>query len=142
MQFRARYLSQLDSADRQGGSGTGGQDHPAQREDCDVAPGDTAPERSEHSDDAGRGYTSSLLDHARAKFPRLRFDLSENGLRDFLIDEERIGIACTKYRNASANGWSFPPLAECREAFDKLYGPIAWDNPEVLEWSKKGSLLD
>src|ERR1700734_3747995 len=34
---------------------TGGQDHAAQREDCNAASGDTAPERSEHSDDADRG---------------------------------------------------------------------------------------
>jgi len=42
----ARYLSQLDSADRQGGSSTGGQDHTAQREDCGAAPRDTAPRTS------------------------------------------------------------------------------------------------
>src|ERR1700687_6208609 len=86
--------------------------------------------------------TKTLVEDARAKFPRLRFDLSENGLRDFLIDKERTGVACDKHRTAMFNGWSSPPLAEAREAFDKLYGPIAWDNPEAEEWSKKGSLLD
>jgi hypothetical protein len=85
-----------------------------------------------------KAFTQSLLDDARSKFPRLRFDLSDAGLRNFLVDEESLGIACTKYRSATANGWSFPPLGECREAFDKLYGPISWDHPEVLEWGKKG----
>lgn len=51
----ARCLSQLDSADRQGEAVAGGQGHPAQREDCDAAPGDTAPERTERSDDTDRG---------------------------------------------------------------------------------------
>jgi len=84
-----------------------------------------------------KALTRSLLEDARAKHPRLRYDLSDVGLGNFLIDEERIGIACTKYRSAAANGWSFPPLAEAREAFDRLYGPIAWDNPDVVEWSKR-----
>jgi hypothetical protein len=89
-----------------------------------------------------KANTRSLVDHARANYPRLKFDLTENGLRDFLIDAERIGLAIEKHRTAQWNGWSFPPLGECREAFDRLYGPIAWDHPEVLEWSKKVGLLD
>jgi len=74
----ARYLSQLDSANHRspGRSRTGGQDHPAQREDCNAAPGDTAPERSEHSDDADRGQ-ADLADRSRCaldghKWPRQR----------------------------------------------------------------------
>jgi transposase len=50
----ARYLSQLDSADRQG-HGAGSQAHAAQREDCDAARRDAAPECAERSDDTDRG---------------------------------------------------------------------------------------
>ena len=56
------------------------------------------------------------------------------GLRNFLLDAERIGVVCTKYRTAYANGWSFPPLTECREAFAKLYGPQDWDNSDADNW--------
>ena len=77
-------------------------------------------------------YTKCLLDDARAKVPRLRFDLTEVGLRNFLVDEDSLGISCTKYRAAIGNGWSFPPLSETR-AWERLYGRVKWDSPEVLE---------
>jgi hypothetical protein len=77
-----------------------------------------------------------LIDDARDKFPRLRYDLSENGLRNFLVESpEKIGISCTKYRDAKFNGWSFPPLAECREAWESKYGAVNWDNP-IEEWAE------
>jgi hypothetical protein len=80
-------------------------------------------------------YTRSLIDDARARVPRLR-DLSEVALRNFLMDEESIGTTCDKYRNASANGWTFPPLAEAREAWCQRYGPVKWDNPNATDWTK------
>lgn len=73
-------------------------------------------------------YTHRLLADARERVPRLRWDLSDVGLRNFLIDPGRIGVICTKYRNSVGNGWSFPPLSECREAWERLYGPQRWDN--------------
>jgi hypothetical protein len=79
-------------------------------------------------------YTWAMLDNARELVPRLRWDLSAVGLRDFLLDQKRIGIACTKYRESGANGWSFPPLTECREAWQRLYGPKKWDNPDAKDW--------
>ena len=39
--------------------------------------------------------THSLLSHARDKVPRLRWE-GEIALRDFVIDQKRLGIACTK----------------------------------------------
>src|SRR5262249_56591029 len=81
-------------------------------------------------------YTKSLIDDARAKVPRLR-ELTEVALRNFLVDEESIGIACTKFRSSTGNGWTFPPLAECREAWCRRYGPVKWDNGEAEEWTKK-----
>jgi hypothetical protein len=88
---------------------------------------------------AGRpstAFTKSLIDDARQKVPRLR-ELTEVGLRNFLIDEESIGTTCTKYRANIGNGWTFPPLTEAREAWSRRYGPVKWDNAEVLDWGKK-----
>ena len=91
---------------------------------------------------AGRpstAFTRSLIDDAKAKIPRLR-ELTEVALRNFLLDEGSIGTTCTKYRASIGNGWTFPPLAEAREAWSRRYGPVTWDNAEAIDWSKKPSL--
>ena len=80
--------------------------------------------------------TRNLLDDAKERFPRLKWDLTEVGLWNFLTDEDIIGIPCTKYRANFANGWSFAPLAELREAWVRRYGPVKW-HTEAEEWSKK-----
>jgi Mesyanzhinovviridae DNA primase len=80
-------------------------------------------------------FTQSLLANAREQVPRLRWEASEVGLRDFLVDKKKHGIACTKYRTSHANGWSFAPLAECRAAWEQVYGPLKWDN-DVSEWGE------
>jgi len=82
-------------------------------------------------------FTMSLLNNARDRVPRLRWELTEVGLRVFLVDEKRIGIVCTKYRCAAANGWTFPPLDECRAAWERIYGAVRWDNPDAREWGEK-----
>jgi len=81
-------------------------------------------------------FTRSLIEDAREKIPRLR-DLTEVGLRNFLMDEESIGTPCTKYRASIGNGWTFPPLSEAREAWCKRYGPVKWDAPHLVDWNKK-----
>jgi hypothetical protein len=81
--------------------------------------------------------TASLMKHAWENVPRLRWDLSEAGLKNFLTDRESLGIICTKRRFSTANGWSFPPLKECRHAWEERYGPTKWDN-EVEEWEWVG----
>jgi hypothetical protein len=79
-------------------------------------------------------YTWSLVNDAKEQVPRLRYDLTEAALRNFLIDQEIFGAAiCTKYRSSTGNGWSFPTLAEAREAWTRRYGPMKWDNP-AEEW--------
>ena len=78
--------------------------------------------------------TTRLLSDAREQVPRLRFELTEVGLRNFLLNAERIGVVCTKYRNSAANGWTFPPLSECRKAWERLYGAQRWDNPDTKDW--------
>jgi hypothetical protein len=96
---------------------------------------------------AGRpstAFTKSLIDDARARVPRLR-ELTEVALRNFLIDEESIGVACTKYRASFGNGWTFPPLAEAREAWARRYGPVQWDHASAEGWGTRKppqSLLD
>ena len=78
-------------------------------------------------------YTKNLIDDAREKVPRLH-DLTDTALRNFLINEDAIGAVCTKYRNAYGNGWTFPPLAEAREAWSRQYGPQRWDAPDMIDW--------
>ena len=73
--------------------------------------------------------TRNLLDDAKERFPRLKWDLTEVGLWNFLIDEDTIGIPCTKYRAKFANGWTFAPLEELRGAWARRYGPVKWDIP-------------
>ena len=82
-------------------------------------------------------YTSQLLSNARERLPRLRWDLTEVGIRNFLIDPKRIGVACTKYRDAKGNGWTFPPLAQARKGWAQLYGPQCWDNADAKDWGDK-----
>ena len=62
-------------------------------------------------------FTKSLLDDAKERIPRLKWDLTEVGLRNFLIDEETIGIPCTKYR---ASYWQWLVLCALRRNFEKL----------------------
>jgi hypothetical protein len=80
---------------------------------------------------ANTAFTKDLMGDAREKFPRLRYDMSERSLQLFLEDEERIGIICKKARSARGNGWAFPPLADCRTAWEGLYGPMRWDIEEA-----------
>jgi len=78
--------------------------------------------------------TTPLREDAQKKFPRLRWDLSDAALRNFLVESSnRIGISCDKYRTSSANGWSFPLLSECREAWESIHGHVDWEDPDA-EW--------
>jgi hypothetical protein len=81
-------------------------------------------------------FTRSLIDDAKEKMPRLKFDLTEVALKNFLTDEECVGIPCEKLRTAAANGWSFAPLAELRDAWCRRYGPVKWDT-DAMEWSRR-----
>jgi hypothetical protein len=76
-------------------------------------------------------FTNNLLTDARERVPRLKWDATEVAIRDFLV-----GVGCTKYPTSHANGWSFPPLADCRADFDRKYGPRKWDN-EINEWGDR-----
>jgi hypothetical protein len=78
--------------------------------------------------------TVALVENAKQRVPRLR-DLSDVALRNFLTDEEAMGVTIDKYRCSDYNGWKFPPLDECREACTKRYGPTKWDT-NMLDWGE------
>ena len=73
----ARYLWQLDSADRQG-EAIPKPSHPAQREDCDAASGDSTPERTERPDDADRRQTD-IADRSRCAIDGHKWPGQRNG---------------------------------------------------------------
>jgi hypothetical protein len=79
--------------------------------------------------------TKDLIEDAILHVPKLRGDLSDVALRNFLMSSDATGIVCKKYRSASANGWTFPPLTECRDAWCKLYGPTSWDT-DMIDWGE------
>jgi len=76
--------------------------------------------------------TRALVENAKQRVPRLR-ELSDVALRNFLTDQEAMGIEIKKHRTASANGWEFPLLSECRGAWAKRYGPTEWDT-NINDW--------
>ena len=75
-------------------------------------------------------YIKSLRQDACERFPRLKWDLSDNGIAEFLAD--KAWVKAQKYRDNKNNGWTFEPLAESRAAWDKRYGPQQWS--DVSEW--------
>jgi hypothetical protein len=82
-----------------------------------------------------RALTKDLIKHAGDRFPRLRLDLTEVALANFLDQDagKGVGNVCAKARTSAHNGWSFSPLGECREVFEKFFGPQRWD-PARIEW--------
>jgi hypothetical protein len=82
-------------------------------------------------------FTRDLREDIVRRVPRLRGDISDIMIQQFLTDRGRIGLECLKCRTTAANGWSFPPLSMAREAWAHLWGPVAWDNPEAKEWDRR-----
>jgi hypothetical protein len=76
----------------------------------------------------------SLTADARERFPRLRWELSDSMLEDFVTDKS--WPKATKYRDKFRNGWTFEPLTESRQAWDKRYGPQQWN--DAKEWGEMG----
>jgi hypothetical protein len=44
-------------------------------------------------------------------------------------------VKAQKFRATKANGWTFEPLTPSREAWEKRYGPQAWN--AVKEWGEE-----
>jgi Family of unknown function (DUF5906) len=78
-------------------------------------------------------YTKSLRLDACDRFPRLRWELSDNTIAEFLADKS--WPKATKFRDNKSNGWTFEPLTESREAWDRRYGPQAWNS--MREWADR-----
>jgi hypothetical protein len=72
-------------------------------------------------------YTHSLKKDAIDRFPRLRYDLSDTMIRDFILDE-----GWPKGNDNKNNGYSLFPLKESREEWDRRYGPEKWNT--MTEW--------
>jgi hypothetical protein len=75
-------------------------------------------------------YTMHLTADACKRFPRLRFELSDTMLEEFVTDES--WPKAKKFRSNRRNGWTFEPLTESRQAWDKRYGPQPWS--AVKDW--------
>jgi hypothetical protein len=85
-------------------------------------------------------YTKALREDAIERFQRLRWELSDSALADFLSDEG--WPKATKFRDASNNGWTFEPLAESRAEWDRRYGPQDWDETQEWDATPRPSILD
>jgi hypothetical protein len=85
-------------------------------------------------------YTKSLREDAIERFPRLRWELSDSAIADFMTDES--WPKGTKFRDNKNNGWTFEPLAESRAEWDRRYGPQPWN--DMAEWdpTPKPTILD
>src|SRR5262249_38070876 len=75
-------------------------------------------------------YTKSLREDAIERFPRLRWELSDSIIANFMSDES--WPKANKHRDAQSNGWTFEPLKESREEWGRRYGPQPWS--DVQEW--------
>src|SRR5262249_27860310 len=81
--------------------------------------------------------TRNLIEDIKERVPKLKGAVSEPSLATSPLDNDNIGIICKKSRASHANGWPFPPFCDCRQAWQRRYGPTSWDNP-AEEWSKRG----
>jgi hypothetical protein len=83
-------------------------------------------------------YTKSLREDACERFPRLRGELSDSIIADFMTDES--WVKATKHRDSKGNGWTFEPLKESRVAWDRRYGPqrCAPTVADGLSWRGEG----
>jgi energy-coupling factor transporter ATP-binding protein EcfA2 len=80
-----------------------------------------------------RAMTRNLIEDAIRRVPRLKFELDDWSLQDFLTDANRLGEPCTHKHFSGGNGYLFPPLAIARAAWERLYGPTVWDR-DVEDW--------
>jgi hypothetical protein len=71
-----------------------------------------------------------LFDQARALVPQLRHHTTDHELGRYLRAQ---GCSNTK-KVMRRQGWTFPPLAQCRAEWDKRFPGFLWRNPELFEW--------
>ncbi|MFL4990127.1 MAG: hypothetical protein ACJ8DV_02390, partial [Microvirga sp.] len=62
--------------------------------------------------------------------PRLRFHHNDHNLGSFLTEK-----GCDNTRKVlRRRGWVFPPLRDCRAAWEEKYPNWQWRNPDLAEW--------
>ena len=71
-----------------------------------------------------------LYDQAKQIEPRLRSYTSDHALGHFL---DEMGCRNTK-KVLRRQGWTFPPLPDCRIAWEARYPGWKWRNPDLTEW--------
>ena len=75
-----------------------------------------------------------LFDQARQIEPRLRNYTNDHLLGGFL---RKMGCDNTR-KVLRRQGWTFPPLSECRTEWEKNYPGWKWRNPDLKEWQPEG----
>jgi Bifunctional DNA primase/polymerase, N-terminal/Family of unknown function (DUF5906)/Primase C terminal 2 (PriCT-2) len=77
--------------------------------------------------------TRALVEDAKLRVPRSNGWLSDKGMAVFL---RKHGCISEKERRGGCElrGWRFPPLAQIRQAWSRLYGGWEWPDPEQRDW--------
>jgi hypothetical protein len=71
-----------------------------------------------------------LDDQARSIEPRLKNHTSDSKLGNFLRE-----MGCSNVRRVlRRRGWTFPPLLQCRAAWEKRYPGWQWRDTEIVGW--------
>ena len=87
-------------------------------------PKQTAPDRQ----------SARLFDQARQIEPGLRNYTNDHLLGGFLRE-----MGCDNNKKVlRRQGWTFPPLSECRTEWEKNYPGWKWRNPDLKEWQPEG----
>jgi hypothetical protein len=102
---------------------------------CDELYPERAVSNAYDAEVGGVGYTRivkqpGLFDQARALVPQLRHHTTDHELGRHLRAQ---GCDNTK-KVMRRQGWTFPPLAECRAKWDKRFPGKKWRNTRLLEW--------
>jgi hypothetical protein len=75
-----------------------------------------------------------IFDQARQIEPRLR-----NYTNDRTLGLHLTKMGCNNTKKVMRRqGWEFPPLTECRAAWEMLYPEWKWRNPDLTEWQPEG----
>lgn len=93
-----------------------------------VLPGSMPPDNAAAPTAAAERDIVGLLPHARLSVP----DLSRASGKTIAKPLRDIGAVPVTL--GARKGWRFPPLSECRAAFEAKFGPQDWSDPEERDW--------
>jgi hypothetical protein len=89
------------------------------------------PYRIADTRDPVRTSTAALKEHAGACVPKLKDNLSDQELAEFL---KPLGAVKCKVNQFRERGWWFPPLPVLRGGWEQKFGPQEWDG-ESIDWA-------